>query len=261
KRREIARINIATCFPEFSPQKQQEILFKHFESLGMSLIAIGFGWWKSEETIRNIVEFQGREHLEAALKQGKGVILLSGHFNSLETSSRLFSSQVAHDVYAVYQANSNPLLDKIIFENRSRTLTGFISHKDIRQMIYKLRDNAIVWYAPDQGYRGKYSALVDFFGIPAASNTATSKLARLSKSAVLPFFIHQKPDYSGYILKLQPPIENFPTKDEEADVLTYHHILEDSIREAPEQYLWIHRRFKGRPAEYPDLYKEVDLRH
>jgi len=260
KRRNIARINIKTCLPELSDEAHNELVYKHFESLGMSLIGIGIGWWKSEATIKKMVEVQGKEHLDKVMREGKSVIFLSAHFNSLETAGRLFASQFSYDVYGVYQANSNPLLDNIIIKNRSKSVAGVISHQDIRQMIYKLKENAIVWYAPDQGYRGKYSEMVDFFGEPAASNTATSRLAKLSKATVMPFFIYQKPDYSGYVLKILPPIENFPTKDPVADTLTYHHILEEAIREAPEQYLWIHRRFKRRPAQYPDLYQDIVLR-
>lgn len=260
KRRAIARINIRLCFPNLSDTERELIVRKHFESLGMSLIAIGIGWWKSEKTINQIVELEGREYLDSAMQQGKSVILLSAHFNSLEISARLMATQVPYTIYAVYQANSNPLLDSIILKNRSKAIAGMISHKDIRQMIYKLKENAIVWYAPDQGYKGKYSELVDFFGEPAASNTATSRLAKLSKATVLPFFMYQNPDYSGYKLKILPPIEGFPSKDPVADTLTYHRILEEAIKEAPEQYLWIHRRFKGRPAQYPDLYQDIVLR-
>ena len=135
-----------------------------------------------------------------------------------------------------------------------------ISHKDIRQMIRHLKQNRIVWYAPDQGYRGKYSEIVPFFNIPAASNTATSRLAKISRAAVIPFFVRQKEDYSGYTLRLLPPLDNFPSDNPVEDTKRYHQLLEQEIMKAPAQYLWIHRRFKGRPAQYPDLYQDIVLR-
>ncbi len=260
KRRAIAKVNLDICFPQLSDAEKEDLIRRQFESLGMSLISMGIGWWKNEDEIKRLVKLEGKEIIDQAMREWRGVILLSAHFNSLEISARLFASQISYRIFAVYQANSNPLLDYLIQKNRAPILSGLISHRDIRQMIYKLRENAIVWYAPDQGYKGKYSALVPFFGEPSASNTATSKLAKLSKAKVIPFFVFQNPDYTGFTLKLLPPLENYPSNDPVADTLRYHQLLEEVIKQAPEQYLWIHRRFKGRPAEYPDPYANIRLR-
>ncbi len=260
KRREVARINIKLCFPKLPDEEQENLIKQHFESLGASLIEIALSWWKKDTVIKPLAEIKGLEHLHEAIKQGNGVILLSGHFNSLEFGLRLLAANVEYPIYAVYQSNANPLLEQIITRNRGRNAGGMISHKDIRKMIRHLKQNRVVWYAPDQGYRGKYSEIVPFFGIPSASNTATPRLAKISQAAVIPFFVQQKSDFSGYNLTLHPPIKNFPTDDPIADTQHYHEILQQEIQKAPSQYLWIHRRFKGRPKPYPDVYKNAKVR-
>ena len=260
KRRRITTINVATCFPVFSSDKQKSIVKKHFDSLGMSVIESAMSWWKNNESLKSLADIEGKEHIDAAVAQQRGVILLSAHFNSLEISSPLLISNTGYAVQAVYQANSNPLLEKIITDGRKNNVEGLISHKDIRQMIRALKQKKIVWYAPDQGYAGKFSEIVSFFNTPAATNTAASRLAKISGAAVVPFFIRQKPDNSGYVLTFLPALDNFPSDDSVADTERYHRIVEEESRKAPEQYLWIHRRFKNRPAEYPDLYKDIVLR-
>jgi len=260
KRRRIAAINIATCFPETGASEQKVILKKHFDSLGMSVIESAMSWWTDNKSLKLLADVEGKEHLDEAVAQQRGVILLSAHFNSLEISSPLLISNTGYAVQAVYQANSNPLLEKIITDGRKNNVEALISHKDIRQMIRALKQKKMVWYAPDQGYAGKFSEIVPFFSTPASSNTAVSRLAKISGAAVVPFFIRQKADNSGYVLTFSPALDNFPTSDAVADTERYHHLIEDEIKKAPEQYLWIHRRFKRRPEQYPDLYKDIVLR-
>lgn len=260
KRRKIASINIAVCFPGLSKEEQQGIVKKHFDSLGMSVIESAMSWWMNNNELKTLANIEGIENLEQAVAQQRGVILLSAHFNSLEISSPLMIASTGYAVQAVYQANSNPLLEKIITEGRKNNVEALISHKNIKQMIRALKQKKIVWYAPDQGYAGKFSEIVPFFNTPAASNTAVSRLAKISGAVVVPFFIRQKTDNSGYVLTYLPALDNFPTEDAVADTLRYHHIVEQEIMKAPEQYLWIHRRFKNRPKAYPDLYKDIVLR-
>lgn len=260
KRRAVANKNILLCFPKLARQERENIVKKHFLSLGMSLIDNAACWWKNDQSIRDLGYIEGLEHLDNAVKEGKSVILLASHFNMLEFGLRLLKANSSHPVYAVYQPNSNPLLDKLILEGRERNAKGMISYKEIRKMIRCLKQGQIIWYAPDQGYKGKYSEMVPFFGIPAASNTATSRLAKLSGAAVIPFFVRQNADYQSYQLTLYPPLEDFPTDDPIADTERYHQLIEEEIRKAPEQYLWVHRRFKNRPEQYPDVYQDIALR-
>ena len=129
-----------------------------------------------------------------------------------------------------------------------------IAHDDIRTMIRALKKNEAVWYAPDQSYRNKGAAMVKFFGIPAATTTATSRLARISGAAVLTYFPERLPGNAGYRVVIGPALEDFPGVDPVDDVERFHALLEAQIRRVPEQYLWVHRRFKGLSADYPDYY-------
>lgn len=259
KRRTIASINIALCFPDLTESQRKNLVRQHFDSLGRSLFETAIAWWKSDRALAHRFSVSGKEHLDKALAQGKGVILLSAHFNSLELGLRFLVSFGGYKIYPVYQDHSNPVMENIISRSRRDHAADMISFKNTRAMIKHLKQGHIIWYAPDQGYRGSYSAIVPFFGIPAASNTATSRLAKISNAAVIPCFFQQMPGGNDYQVKLLPALENFPTDDPVADTLHYHQILEEDIRKAPEQYLWIHRRFKGRPSEYPDVYQNIRL--
>lgn len=260
KRRAIADINLELCFPDWSAEKRAEVIKKQFLSLGMAFINTGVAWWAADDKIKYLANVHGLEYLESAVKQGRGVILLSAHFTHLEFGLRLLRTHTDHPLMAVYQPNSNALLDELINTNRMQKAKDVISYKDIKKMIRYLKNNEIIWYAPDQGYKGKYYEMVPFFGIPAASNTATSRLARFNNSVVLPFFTRHAENGESYEVTLLPPLDNFPSDDVLKDTERYHHLIEEEVRKSPEQYLWIHRRFKKRPAEYPDLYKDIALR-
>jgi KDO2-lipid IV(A) lauroyltransferase len=121
-------------------------------------------------------------------------------------------------------------------------------------MIRALKNNEAVWYAPDQSYRNKGAAMVNFFGIPAATTTATSRLARISGAAVLTYFPERLPGTAGYRVVIGPEFDNFPGDNPVCDVERFNRLLEAQIRRVPEQYLWVHRRFKGLTADYPDYY-------
>ena len=147
----------------------------------------------------------------------------------------------------------NAVLSHIMFTSFSRHGKP-IAHDDIRTMIRALKNNEAVWYAPDQSYRNKGAAMVDFFGIPAATTTATSRLARISGAAVLTYFPERLPGTAGYRVVIGPALDNFPGADAICDVQRFNRLLEAQIRRVPEQYLWVHRRFKGLSDDYPDYY-------
>ena len=154
---------------------------------------------------------------------------------------------------AVYRAPKNELLAHVMHQSFCRYGTP-IRHDDIRSMIRALRKNESVWYAPDQSYRNKGSAMVNFFGIPAATATATSRLARISGARVLTYFPERLPGSGGYRVVIGPALEDFPGSDPVADAERFNELLEAQIRKVPDQYLWMHRRFKGLSANYPDYY-------
>ncbi|HLJ39047.1 MAG TPA: hypothetical protein VKT54_11625 [Steroidobacteraceae bacterium] len=248
----IARRNIELCFPQLDTQSRERLLDRHFTSLGIALLEIPLAWWSSPARFARLVHLEGREHLEAALARGRGAILLTAHFTPIELAGRALASVTR--IGFLYRPTSNAVLAYALERFRAGYGGRGIPRDDIRGFIGALRNNECVWYAPDQSYRKKGAQMVPLFGIPAATNTLTSRLARMTGAPVLPYFIQRLPGTEGYRAVIHPPFENFPSEDPVADAERYHHMLEAQVRLVPEQYLWIHRRFKGLTADYPDYY-------
>jgi KDO2-lipid IV(A) lauroyltransferase len=247
----IARRNIELCMPSLSPQNQADLLDRHCQSLGMALCETADTWWSSDRRVHQLAEVQGLENLHAALAKGRGAIMIGGHFTTIEIATRILGTVVPLNV--VYRPTKNAVLSHTMYTSFSRHGKP-IAHDDIRTMIRALKKNEAVWYAPDQSYRNKGAAMVNFFGIPAATTTATSRLARISGAAVLTYFPERLPGDAGYRVMIGPALENFPGADAVCDAERFNRLLEAQIRRVPEQYLWVHRRFKGLGADYPDYY-------
>ncbi len=181
----IARRNIALCMPALSSGQQIELLDRHCQSLGMALCEAANTWWSSDRRVTRLAEVVGLEHLQAAFAKGHGAIMIGGHFTTIEIATRILGTVVPLNV--VYRPTKNVLLSQTMVSGFSRHGKP-IAHDDIRSMIRALKKNEAVWYAPDQSYRNKGAAMVNFFGIPAATTTATSRLARISGAAVLTYF-------------------------------------------------------------------------
>jgi KDO2-lipid IV(A) lauroyltransferase len=247
-----ARRNIELCLPELSPTEREQLLDRHFASLGTALLEIPFTWWSSPERLAKIVHMEGVEHLRAAQARNRGVILLTAHFTSMEMAGRALLAVAP--VGFLYRPPSN----EVIAYALSRFRVGYGGHPiprdDIRAFISALKRNECVWYAPDQSYRKKGAEMVPMFGIPAATNTLTSRLARITGAAVLPYFLRRLPGTQGYQGVIHPPLENFPTDSPAADAERFNRMIEAQVRLVPEQYLWIHRRFKGLSEDYPNYY-------
>jgi Kdo2-lipid IVA lauroyltransferase/acyltransferase len=247
----IARRNIQLCLPALSAQQQADLVVRHCQSLGMALCETANTWWSTDQRVHALAEVQGLEHLQAAFAKGRGAIMIGGHFTTIEIATRILGTVVPLNV--VYRPMKNAVLSHTMFTNFSRHGKP-IAHDDIRTMIRALKNNEAVWYAPDQSYRNKGAAMVNFFGIPAATTTATSRLARISGAAVLTYFPERLPGTAGYRVVIGPEFENFPGDNAVCDVERFNRLLEAQIRRVPEQYLWVHRRFKGLGADYPDYY-------
>lgn len=250
----IARRNIETCFPELSAEAVEDLLARHFESIGAFFAETAIAWFADPKRIDELFEVQGARHVQDALAAGRGVILFSGHFTTLEICARR-AKDVAPLFAFMYQTRSSDLLNEMQARNRRNAAQLSFPKDNVRAMLRSLRSNAAVWYAPDQVYLGKQARLVPFFGVPAMTNVATSKLARLSGAAVVPFFFGRRDDDSGYLLRFEPALEDFPSADAEADTRRLVEVLERFVRECPDQYMWIHRRFKGRPPPLPNIYR------
>jgi KDO2-lipid IV(A) lauroyltransferase len=198
-----------------------------------------------------LADVHGLDHLHRALAKGRGVIMIGGHFTTIEIATRILGTVVPLSV--VYRPTKNALLSHTMSTSFMRHGKA-IPHDDIRTMIRTLKNNQVVWYAPDQSYRNKGAAMVKFFGIPAATTTATSRLARITGAQVLTYFPERLPGCAGYRVVIGPAFDNFPGADVVSDVERFNSLLQAQILRVPEQYLWMHRRFKGLSADYPDYY-------
>ena len=255
-RRAIVRRNVELCFPDRTSAEHDDLTYEHFKALGMSIVEMGLGRWASDAHLQSITEIVGIEHLQNAVRNGHGVILLSAHFTTLEISGRLIA-QHTPGLDAVYRKNRSDFITELQRSGRERSVDSTIEKRDIKKIIRSLRNGRVVWYAPDQSYNRKGSIVVDFFGVATMHTTATSSLARLGKAVTIPFFPCRKADGS-YLMTVLPPFENFPSDDPLDDTRRYIKVLEDHIRTCPEQYLWVHRKFKGLPEGYADLYSDLD---
>jgi KDO2-lipid IV(A) lauroyltransferase len=247
-----ARRNIELCLPELSAAERERLVKEHFASLGIALLEFPFAWYSPPERLAKLVRLEGTEHLEAALAGGRGAMVLTAHFISLEIAGWALA-HVAKIGY-LYRPPKNEVIAWAFERYRVRWGGRGIPRDDIRGFIGALKKNECVWYAPDQSYRKKGAEMVPFFGIPAASNTLTSRLARVTGAPVLPYFFRRLPGNQGYLGVIHPPLDHFPSDSAVADTARFYRLIEAQVRLVPEQYLWIHRRFKGLSPDYPDYY-------
>lgn len=256
RRRRIAEINLRLCFPELDAAALGRLVRAHGASLGFSVFEIGLALWASDERIEKLVRIEGIDNLTAPLEQGHGVVVLSGHFPAVELTGRAVKEK-APAMAAMYRPLKNPLLDQLLRRARRQAVPTLIPKDGMRQMIRLLRKGTPVWYAPDQSYDRAGAELVPFFGEPAMTNAALTHIARMGKARVVPYFPRRLADGSGYECIFFPALENFPSDDQAADAERINALLADWIRQAPEQYYWVHRRFKNRPEPYPDPYRNI----
>ena len=253
-RRLIAQRNLELCFPELSDDEKAKLLRQHFESLGIALIEGALCWWASDEMLEPLVQIEGLEHVEKVLERGKGAIMLTGHFAALDLGGRILTTRMS--VSPMYRPHRNPLFDEIVRRGRARHSTP-IPKANVKGILRALKHNDAIWYAPDQSHRRRHSANVPFFSVPAPTNTATSTFARASGAGVLPFFPERLANGKGYRLVIRPPLEDFPGSDPAEDAARINRLLEQEIRRIPEQYLWVHRRFKSTGPDDVDHYADI----
>ncbi len=256
ERRAITRRNIELCFPELSTQERNKLAREHFEALGVSLMEMGLARWATDKKLQAITTVEGAEHIQQTLDEGYGVILLCAHFTALEVSGRVFRLQ-SPPFDAVFRRFRSDFTTEILASTREKSVRHLIEKNDIKSMVRSLRNGVPVWYAPDQSYHLKQSALIPFFGVPAMTNIATTTLAKLGRAKVIPFLPRRLPE-GGYEVRILPPIEGLPSDDPIEDTKKYMAIIEAHIRLCPEQYYWVHRKFKNRPDPLPDVYADLD---
>ena len=251
-RKRVVDINLARCFPEKSPAERNRIKRACYRNIGISLIEMAICWWWPADRLRGLVEIEGRHHVDEALARNQGVILLTGHFTSLEIGARLLA--LFMPVQVMYRTQRNLLFDSYLFTRRSSYFVNTVSRKNTRQLIRGIRQGVPTWYAPDQDFRRERNVFAPFMGIATATITATSRLAQSSGAAILPYYPERKADGSGYVLHIAAPLADFPAGDDATDAAAVNRSIENWVRRDPENYLWIHQRFKTRPDGEADFY-------
>jgi len=252
RKRRVAETNIRLCFPELSAMEQRTLVKAHARNMGKSAMEICFAWWLPDDKLRRLGRIDGIENLRRPLDAGRGVILLSAHFTTLEMGGHLLGLEAP--VQVIYRRHENPALAYVMRRGRERHAEKAMHRDDIKSMIRSLRDGHVVWYAPDQNHRHSNAVFAPFFGIPAATNPATARLAAMTGAAVVPFTTIRRPDLSGYDIRIEPELEGFPSGDAVADATRINTLFERWAREQPADYYWFHRRFKTRPPGEPPIY-------
>jgi KDO2-lipid IV(A) lauroyltransferase len=250
RRVRIARINLALCYPDMDEAQRERLIGENFAAMGMGVMEVGMAWWWSRERVeRLLLAVEGEEYLPPP-GDPRGTIFLTAHFSSLELSGRYLGHRTPS--HAMYRPNENPVIQALFNRYRTRHTLGIIAREDVRTMLRALKAGEGVWFAPDQNFAHKGGVFADFMGVPAATNTATSRFAKMTGARVVPFTLFR--ERGGYRLVIEPPLDGFPSGDDLADTQRINDIYARWVARAPEQYNWIHRRFKTRPEGEEPLY-------
>lgn len=255
KRRRIARINIDLCFPELDAQVRHRLVDANLRATVTGALELIRGWYAPSSALRGIADIEGLQHVRDALASGRGVMLFGGHFPHSELCARLLGEALGQRVSIVARRNNDACIEALLDGARRRVFAEVVGKKDVRGLLRVLSRGGILAYSADQNFTYQ-NAFVPFFGVPAATLTATPDLARRADAVVLPFWFHRTPA-GRYKLRVEPTWSNWPSDDPVADAARYMAELEKVVREHPEQYLWVHRRFKTRPPGEAEVYRKA----
>ncbi|NHB97041.1 Kdo(2)-lipid IV(A) acyltransferase [Photorhabdus stackebrandtii] len=260
KRARIAERNLELCFPDMPQEKRSELLIKNFESVGMGVFETGMAWFWPDWRVERWFKVTGRENIQKIQARKQGIIVIGIHFLTLELGARILG--LLNPGIGVYRPNDNPVMDWLQTWGRLRSNKYMLDRKDVKGMIRCLKNGEIVWYAPDHDYGPRNSVFAPLFAVEhAATTTGTSILVRLSDPAMIPFTPLRLPDGKGYELIIQPAVDGFPKDDEVKAAAFMNKVVEQEILQAPDQYMWLHRRFKTRPDGQPSLYVQAGKVH
>ncbi|WKV50511.1 Kdo(2)-lipid IV(A) acyltransferase [Dickeya fangzhongdai] len=249
----IAHRNLQLCFPDMPAEEREQLVKKNFESVGMGVMETGMAWFWPDWRVERWFKVIGIENMQPLREQKRGVLLIGLHFLTLELGARIFGLQNAG--IGVYRPNDNKLIDWLQTWGRMRSNKSMLDRKDLKGMIRALKQGEIIWYAPDHDYGPRSSVFVPLFAVEKTATTAGSyMLARAAKPAIVPFVPRRLPDARGYELIIQPAQLDIPLESEEVTAAWMNKLVEENILLAPDQYMWLHRRFKTRPAGEPSLY-------
>lgn len=252
KRREgIATRNLELCFPEMTLLDRRLMVSKNFISLGLGLMETGMAWFWSDERIKKWFDIEGLENLS---NSDRGLMVVGTHFMSLELCGRVVG--LCHPMMATYRPHNNPLMEWIQTKGRMRSNKAVINRRNLSGFIHALKAGEAVWFAPDQDYGAKGSVFAPFFSVKKAATTnGTFVLSKLARVPLITLSMIRRNDKKGYHVYISAPLLNYPENDKMAAAAYMNKIIEHEILRAPEQYLWMHRRFKTRPDGEISLYK------
>ncbi|MEQ1532807.1 MAG: lipid A biosynthesis acyltransferase [Sideroxydans sp.] len=252
KRRRIGDINLKLCFPDMRDAMREALLREHFKMFTRGLLERCVLWWSSAEHISNLIRVEGIEHFVAI--QGKPAILLTPHFVGMDAGGQWVAQH--SDTVCMYANQSNAYLTQLLLEKRARFGTQLLYSRQqgLRPILKGMRENKPFIYPPDQDQGVKDGAFIPFFGVPAATMTSVSRIAQMTGAKVVPSITRVLPGGAGYVLTFYPAWENFPSGDDVADARRMNEFIEQRILEMPEQYFWLHKRFKTRPEGEKSFY-------
>ncbi len=245
-RRKVALRNLELCFPEKTAAEHQQLLLANFEHTGCAAIETIIAWWWPDWRYQKLAHFKGYEHIQTELAKGKGVLLLASHMLHLETACRTFG--FTHPSVGFYRPHNNPVMEYFMYHGRSRSNKYMIGKRDVKGLIHALNSGEVCFYLPDQDYGPNRAVFVPFFAVAeTASTTGTLLFANAANCSVVPIYTSSMPNGGGYLVEALPALDNFPSGDDAADVRRVNQWVEQAVLRHPEQYMWLHRRFKTRP--------------
>ena len=244
ERRRVAATNLRIAFPDKSPRQIRRLNRACFRNVSIGILEIGLAWW-APARVRKLTRIDGLGHLESARAAGKGAILLTGHFTCIDIGLPVLAAHAT--LQAMYKRPHNRLMDDFMQRHRGQYTAIIAGHHSPLGLIRGLKRGHAMWYAPDQDFGGKDTVFAPLFGLEATALTAPARIAGMAGVPVLPALIRREARGRGYRLSIDAPLSGFPAGDDMQDALTINRATEQLIRANPEQYLWIHKRYKRRP--------------
>jgi KDO2-lipid IV(A) lauroyltransferase len=251
-RRRIGRINLALCFPQMSGAERERLLHDHFRMFFRGLVERSILWWSRAERINVLIRVEGLEHFEAV--KGEPMILLTPHFVGMDAGGQWVAQQV--DTVCMYANQKSVYLTGLLLQKRARFRNQHLYSRQqgLRPILKGMRSNLPFIYPPDQDQGVKDGAFIPFFGVPAATMTSLPRIAQMTGAKVVPSITRVLPGGAGYVLTFYPAWENYPSGDDVADARRMNEFIEQRVLEMPEQYFWLHKRFKTRPEGDKSFY-------
>ena len=253
-RRKVVLTNLRRCFPAWTEAQCRAVARRHFRLLGRSLFERGLLWWAPRARLERIIRISGVERVQALLDAGTPVILMAPHFVGLDMGGTRVT--MAFDIVSIYARQRDKVIDRWLYHGRSRFGDQHLLPRDesIRSTVRAMKAGRPFYYLPDMDHGRRESIFVPFFGIPTATITGLPRFARMAGAAVVPCQTRMLPGGAGYEVTLGEPWADYPSGDVTADVARMNAEIERMVRVEPEQYYWVHRRFKTRPEGEPRFY-------